>query len=148
MKIGVPTAGDGGLDAAIADHFGRAPVFTIVDTASEAIETVENRGHHQGGSSPPPVTLAEAGAEAVLAGQIGRGAVTRFEDRGIEVYRGASGSVQEAIDAWEAGELERVGPEDVHGHGGGHGHDHGDDHDHDHGDDHDHGHGDDHGHSH
>lgn len=131
MKIGVPTVGDGGVDAAIADHFGRAPVFTVVDTGSDAIETVENRGHHQGGSSPPPVTLAAAGAEVVLAGQIGRGAVTRFEDRGIEVYRGASGTVRDAIAAWEAGDLERVGPGDVHGHGHGeHGHDH------DHGDGH------------
>lgn len=124
MKVGLPTHGEDGENAAIAEHFGRAPVFTILDTETGAVETVENRGEHHGGSGSPPVILAEAGAEVVLVGNIGRKAVTRFEDRGIAVYRGASGTVAEAVAAWEDGTLERVGPEDVHGHGEGHGHDH------------------------
>lgn len=147
MKVGLPTAEQDGLDAAVAAHFGRARLFTIVDTETGTVETVENRGHHHEGSTPPPRTLAEAGAEVVLAGDIGRGAVTRFEDRGIEVYRGCSGTVRESIDEWEAGALERVGPEDVHGHGGAHHHDD-DGHSHDHAPEHSHDHASDRSHDH
>lgn len=140
MRVAIPSEDERGVDSPVDQHFGRAPVYTIVDTDTDAVETVENDSHHFGGSGHPPEIVADAGAEVVVAGGIGRGAVTRFEDRGIPVYRGATGTVAEAIEDWEADALEQVGPEDVHGHGHDHG-DHAHDHNHDHGDQaHDHGH--------
>jgi predicted Fe-Mo cluster-binding NifX family protein len=37
MKICIPTHGDEGLEAAVAGHWGRAPFFTLVDAAVEAL---------------------------------------------------------------------------------------------------------------
>lgn len=148
MRVAIPTEDERGLDSTVDQHFGRAPVYTILDTESDAVETVENDSHHFGGSGHPPEIVADAGVEVVLAGDIGRGAVSRFEDRGIPVFRGATGTVAEAIEDWEAAALEQVGPDDVHGHGHEHGdHTHDHDHSHDPGDHaHDHSHDDAHEH--
>lgn len=135
MRVGFPTAADPDLETTVSQHFGRAPTYTVVDLEAGTLESVENDGHQFGGSRHPPEIVADLGVDVVVAGDIGRGAVTRFEQRGIEVFRGASGTIEECLDQWEADELEAVGPDDVHGHGGGgHGHDHqhGHDHEHDH----------------
>lgn len=126
MRIGLPTGEEPDLESPVAQHFGRAPRYIAVDLDSREFESAPNQGHHFGGDRHPPETLADLGVDVVLAGDIGRGAVTRFEQRGIEVYRGATGTVSESIQQWEAGDLEQVGPEDVHGHG------HGDEDHHDH----------------
>ncbi|MFW6458986.1 MAG: NifB/NifX family molybdenum-iron cluster-binding protein, partial [Halodesulfurarchaeum sp.] len=134
MRIALPTDEDGGTGTLVSGHFGRTGGFTIVDTETDEAEFVSHAGGHGPNASPPPVTVTEAGADAVIAGDIGRGAVSRLREADITVYRGAKGTVAEALERWRAGELTEVGPEDVHGH----------DHDHEHG----HGHGDGHGHDH
>ncbi|APE96170.1 NifB/NifX family molybdenum-iron cluster-binding protein [Halodesulfurarchaeum formicicum] len=143
MRVALPSTNRDERSAPVATHFGRTAVFTVINTETDEIELLEHEGGHGHDSSPPPVTIANANVDVVIAGDIGRGAVSRLQDAGIEVFRGADGTVDEALTQWEAGELEAVDPGDVHGH------DHGD-HDHDHGDhEHGHGHGDhEHGHGH
>ncbi|MDR5656567.1 NifB/NifX family molybdenum-iron cluster-binding protein [Halodesulfurarchaeum sp. HSR-GB] len=153
MRVALPSTNRDERSAPVATHFGRTAVFTVVDTETEEIEFLEHEGGHGPNSSPPPVTIANADVDVVVAGDIGRGAVSRLQDAGIEVFRGAEGTVEEALAQWEAGELEAVDPGDVHGHDhGDHDHEHGDHehgHGHGHGDhEHEHGHGHDHSHEH
>lgn len=142
MKVAVPTTEDDGQEASVSSHFGRTEGFTLVDTETGTTDFIAHSGGHGPDSNPPPFTVFETDAEAVLAGQIGRGAVSRLREKGITVFHGADGTVSEAITRWEAGELVEVEPEDVHGHGnhdhGPHGDDHGHEHGHEKGD-HDHG---------
>ncbi|MDZ7849477.1 MAG: NifB/NifX family molybdenum-iron cluster-binding protein [Halodesulfurarchaeum sp.] len=142
MHIALPTGENGGKAAPVSEHFGRTAGFTIVDTETDESEFVAHTGGHGPDANPPPVTVADAGVEVVIAGNIGRGAVSRLRSAGATVYRGADGTVSEAIEQWRDGELDEVETADVHGHDHEHGYDH--EHEHDHG----HSHGDGHGHDH
>lgn len=140
MLVALPTSAAGGTGASISMHFGRTEGFTLFDTDTDETEFVAHTGGHGPTGSPPPVTVSEAGADVVIAGNIGRGAVSRLQEAGITVYQGAEGTVEEALAQWRDGALAEVDPSDVHGHGNDH--DHGQGHNHGHGDGHDHSHGD------
>ena len=105
MKLCIPTLGNGGLDDFVSEHFGRAPTFTVVDIVNNEVEIVQNTGEHFGGVGNTPELVAGAGAEIMLCSGLGPRAISMFEQLGIEVYVGASGTVSEAIRAFQAGAL-------------------------------------------
>ena len=106
MKVAIPTMGDQGLKEQVGDHFGRVPTYTIFDTESKDIKVITNTSEHMGGTGLPPELLAKEGVEAMLAGGLGRRAIMLFEELGIMVFVGASGTVQDAIDMWQDGKLQ------------------------------------------
>ncbi|MDO9537930.1 MAG: NifB/NifX family molybdenum-iron cluster-binding protein, partial [Thermoplasmata archaeon] len=53
-----------------------------------------------------PNLIAQHGAETMLCGGLGRKAIQMFEEKGIMVYSGASGTVADAINMWKAGKLQ------------------------------------------
>ncbi|MFT4889323.1 MAG: putative Fe-Mo cluster-binding NifX family protein [Halobacteriales archaeon] len=136
MKLCIPSTADGGLDATVSPHFGRAATYTVYDTEAGSTEVIDNDGKHHGGGRSPPEIIAETGADVVLCGNLGRKAVSRFEDLGIDAFCDASGTVRDAIEAWEADALASASAANAcgggHGDGDGHDHGHGHDHDHDH----------------
>ena len=105
MKIAVPTTDDGGLQATIASHFGQAAYFTIIDSESGEVSPQPNTGEHHGGAVTPAQLIAEAGTNMVLCGGLGSRAVALFAQAGIDVYVGAQGTVQDALDAHRDGRL-------------------------------------------
>lgn len=108
MKVCVPTMGLEGLNDIVAQHFGRAPTYTVVDIEANKIETIPNTGEHMGGTRLPPEFIAEAGAHIMLCSGLGPRAVGMFEEFGIDVFIGASGTVRDAIAAWQNGLLEEA----------------------------------------
>lgn len=136
MHICVPSLEDGQLDAPVSGHFGRAPNYTLIDTETDSLTVIDNDGSHHGGRRSPPNIIAEIDADVLVCGNLGQKAVERFETLDIDVYCGADGIVGDAIDAFEADDLERATPDGSHcsGHSDGHGHGHGDGHGHGHGD--------------
>ena len=106
MKIAVPTTDDRGLAATVAEHFGRSAFYTIVDTDTEEILTESNRGHHFGGAGLPAQTVADAGVDVVLCTGLGRRAVALFSGLDVEVFMGAQGTVQDALNAYKEGRLQ------------------------------------------
>jgi predicted Fe-Mo cluster-binding NifX family protein len=113
MKICVPSSGKGGLDDLVGQHFGRVPTYTVKDTETNEIRTIENKSEHMGGVGLPPELLSQAGVEVMLCGGLGNKAVQQFEQFGIEVYVGAKGTVEETIMAWEAGKLPKATSENA-----------------------------------
>lgn len=105
MKVVLPTADDGGLQATLAEHFGQARFFTVVDSETQEVSTRPNDGQHYGEGQTPAQIMIEAGAEVVLCGGLGRRAVGLFEQAGVQVMVGAIGTVQECLDAHRAGTL-------------------------------------------
>lgn len=105
MKVAIPTLGNNGLDEYVSEHFGRAPTFTVVDLLTNEVKVILNTSAHRGGSGYPPEILANAGVEVMLCRGLGPRAIDMFEQYGIEVYVGASGTVRDAIQAWKAGKL-------------------------------------------
>lgn len=65
-----------------------------------------NPGHKPGFL---PNFLADMGVTVVVAGGMGGGAVTIFEERGVEVVAGASGDARDAVERFLKGELKSTG---------------------------------------
>lgn len=106
-------------DAQVAQHFGHCPSYRVYDVADGTVQTVQevaNPGHDAGF---PPDFVAALGANVVIVGGIGTGAINRFQGHGIEVIAGADGLADAAVREYLAGRLEDAGS-------GCAGHDHGD----------------------
>jgi len=108
MKIALPTMNEDGLEAVISGHFGQAPFFTFVDSDTGDVTCKPAKGQHHGapGQTTPAQIIAAEGANAVICGGLGSRAVDVFGSAGIEVFTGAQGTVQQALDAHRAGQLQ------------------------------------------
>lgn len=104
MKIAVAAMGN-----TVARHFGHCENFIFFDTADGKINaenSVPNPGHRPGFL---PNFLADNGAEVVIAGGMGGGAVDIFNERNVEVIVGATGDARTAVEAYLKGELKSTG---------------------------------------
>lgn len=108
MKIALPTMNQDGLKAAISGHFGQAPFFTFVDSDTGEVTSEPAKGQHQGapGQTTPAQVIAAEGANTVICSGLGPRAVDVLAGSGIEVFTGAQGTVQQALDAHRAGQLQ------------------------------------------
>lgn len=115
MRIAIPTAGNGGLNDLVGQHFGRVPTYTIFDSNTNKVEVLPNQSLHMGGGGYPPEFLAQAGVELMLCAGLGRRAIQMFEQFGIEVYVGASasGTAENAIKAYQNGMLQMATDENA-----------------------------------
>ncbi len=104
MRIAIPAMGTD-----VAMHFGHCENFIFFDVENGTIvkeESVPNPGHRPGFL---PNFLADNGAEVVIAGGMGGGAVDIFNERNVEVVLGARGDARAAVDAWLRGDLKSTG---------------------------------------
>jgi len=108
VKVAIPTMGDGGMDEAICQHFGRAPTFTIVDLDRREIKVLPNVSEHMGGKGLPTETMFAEGVQVMIVGGLGPKAVQAFNQAGIDVFVGAAGTVRDAIDGWKEKMLARA----------------------------------------
>jgi len=115
MKLCIPTLGENGLDNPIGEHFGRVPTYTIVDLETNDVKVIPNTSHHMGGQGQPPEIMAKEGVNVMVCRGLGRRAIALFEELGIDVYIGASGTVKDAIDAFKQGKLQKAGINDACG---------------------------------
>ncbi|MBU1048994.1 NifB/NifX family molybdenum-iron cluster-binding protein [Candidatus Bipolaricaulota bacterium] len=104
-RVCVPTAGPGGLEDAVGEHFGRVPTYTIFDSGTRKVEIVGNTSEHAGGSGLPADILSKLNINVLLCRGAGRRALDIFGNNGIEVCIGVDGTAGEAIYAWKAGTL-------------------------------------------
>lgn len=103
MKIALPTR-----DERIDDHFGHCAYFTVytVNESKEIIEKEEIASPEGCGcKSNIAQILAEKGVTWMLAGNMGEGAVRVLSFSGIQVVRGCSGLVEDALKQWLDGTL-------------------------------------------
>jgi len=101
MKVAISTDGE-----CVSAHFGRCPVFTLVDIQEDGIvkaEEIPNPGHRTGFL---PQFLHEKGVEGIVAGGMGRRAMDLFKQYQIRPILGISGKVEEVISDLLNGTLE------------------------------------------
>ena len=85
MRICIPTMGEGGMNEAICQHFGRAPTFTMIDLDSGDIKVLPNVSEHMGGTGLPTETIFAAGVKVMIVGGLGPKAVAMFIKQNIIV---------------------------------------------------------------
>ncbi len=113
MKIVVSSDNSRKLDSSVSHHFGRCPYFTVVDIEGNEIinvESVENPFFSSHSPGQVPSFIKELNADVMLAGGMGRRAVSIFEDYGIRCSTGATGTVKSSVDSYMAGELPGASP--------------------------------------
>jgi len=120
MKIAITTSGQD-LDAPVDPRFGRARAFIIYDTHSgewSVLDNTQNLNAPQGAGIQSGRAVVNAGVLAVLTGNCGPRAFATLSACKIAVYTGVAGSVREAIEKFEAGQLRAASKASVEGHFG------------------------------
>lgn len=109
MKIAVPATSPR-LDAPADSRFGRCSLFLVVDSDTLDHQVVENTvaGDASGAGIAAATLVADAGAEIVIAGQLGPKAIEALLARNLSLYQGLHGSVRDQIDAYSRGNLHPV----------------------------------------
>jgi len=97
------------LKAPVDRSFGRAAYFLFVDPETHAVEAVDNRPGAHGAGVQAAQTVTEHGARTVITGSVGPNAYRGLSAAGIEVYVGASGTAEEALEAYRSGRLQPAG---------------------------------------
>lgn len=141
MKLCIPVKNDLGLQSELEPHLPHATLLLMFDTATRQHGLVPTDADEQ--------TVVDA----VLCGSINRRLLRGLLDQGVQIFGTEAPTAEQAIAAFERGELEAVSVAAGCGqHGHHHGHDHGGgccgNHKHDHDEAHEccggHAHGDDH----
>jgi predicted Fe-Mo cluster-binding NifX family protein len=124
MNLCIPVMNDLGLESPVCEHFGSAPFFLLVDTATRACRTIENRNqHHAHGMCQPLAALAGEAIDGMVVGGIGMGALNKLGAAGVQVFFAQHPTVGETVDAFLAGTLKPVDPRNACAHHG-QGHEH------------------------
>ena len=123
MKISVTAENNNGLESTVAQHFGHAPFFIMVEVENGEVTTAQGIANpfaeaHQPGQIP--AYIHEQKANVILSGGMGGRAIDFFEQLGIKAVTGATGTVRQALENYLGGKLKEAAPcsESVaHGHG-------------------------------
>jgi predicted Fe-Mo cluster-binding NifX family protein len=119
MRVAVAAKGQE-VSAEVDPRFGRCSYFVLVDTESNAVEVWENGAAAQGSGAgfAAAQSLADHGAEAVVAGNFGPNAFRALSGGGLRVFTAVDMTVEAAAQGAAAGELEELGEASVESHFG------------------------------
>jgi predicted Fe-Mo cluster-binding NifX family protein len=121
-RIVIPVENESGLEARIAEHFGRTPFFAIVDLDEKgkvvSVKTEPNTGEHQGGTGHPHENVLALKPNIIIACGMGPGGLASFQNAGVNVLKTTPTTVQETLALYKAGKLEKLtgGCEHAHHH--------------------------------
>src|SRR3990172_2107556 len=111
-KIAIPVEDKNGLDARIAEHFGRAPFYAIVNLDSnrnvETIEIEENTGEHFGGQGHMHDHLLRLKPNAIVTHGMGPRGLIGFQSAGIAVLKAEGSAVRDIVAAYKDEKLEEL----------------------------------------
>ena len=119
MKIGVSATGRD-LNAMVDQHFGRCSGFLIIDIDTMNFESISNESAMSSGGAgiQAAQTVAKAGVDVVVTGNMGPNAFQTLSAAGIKVFTGADGTIKEAIEKYKKGELKETEAPNVSSHSG------------------------------
>lgn len=123
MKIAVTAENNNGLESTVAQHFGHAPYFMLIEVENgevKAAQSIANPFAEQHQPGQIPGFIKEQNADVMLSGGMGGRAIQFFSEYGIKTATGASGTVRQALENFLGGKLTEAAPCDesvAHGHG-------------------------------
>jgi predicted Fe-Mo cluster-binding NifX family protein/NAD-dependent dihydropyrimidine dehydrogenase PreA subunit len=104
MKIAVTATGPT-LDDSVESRFGRSAYFLLTDAETSTVEPLRNPNLSQRGGAGVQTArlLADKAVSIVLTGKCGPNALQTFGGVGIRVVSGFSGTVRQAVEAYNSG---------------------------------------------
>jgi len=109
-RFAVPVVSPEGLDSKVSEHFARSEYFAILVADDDRVVSVDVVHCAPEDDKKKAGLLADGGVEVVLAGRIGSCMVRVFMDKGIPMFSGAGGTVEQAFKDYKAGKLAEVIP--------------------------------------
>jgi predicted Fe-Mo cluster-binding NifX family protein len=111
-RIVIPSEDQNGLDAYLAEHFGRAPYFTVVDIDDDGnvsnVKPVLNISEHRGGVGVAPHHILALQPNAVIVYDMGMRAIDIFRNARVKVLRANANKVSEVVTAYEENKLHEL----------------------------------------
>ena len=99
MRVCFPIEKDNGLASRVFGHFGSAPMFLLVDTASnQATAISKTDSHHSHGACKPMLALSGQQVDGIVVGNIGAGARVQLRRSGLRVFKARGATVLENIE--------------------------------------------------
>jgi predicted Fe-Mo cluster-binding NifX family protein len=117
MKLAITSQGSD-LSSDIDPRFGRARYFIVLETEDggfSAVDNSDNLNALQGAGIQAGKRVADLGVQAVITGHVGPKAFSALDAAGVGIFTGASGTVADAIEQFQAGKLNRSKGADVVG---------------------------------
>lgn len=118
MKVAISSQGQE-LSSALDPRFGRAAGFMIFDLETQESQFLSNEQNlyaSQGAGIQTAQNVANSGVQAVITGHVGPKAFSALQAGGIPVYLCQAGTVQEALQAYQEGQLQQAEGADKKGH--------------------------------
>ena len=111
-RVIVPTIGQEGLNATLAEHFGRAPYFAVVDLNDEGdvvnVKTAPNVGEHAGGMGYTHDHILGLQPNAIIVYGMGPRGLNTFQSAGVAVLKANANTVGEVIAAYKDDKLQEL----------------------------------------
>lgn len=118
MKIAVTSKGTN-LDSQVDPRFGRAAYILIVDTPGLEVEVLnnsENVNAFKGVGIQAAVMVSNKGVKVLLTGFCGPNAFKTLEAAGVKVAVDVSGTVRDAVKAFNEGKVSFADGANIEGH--------------------------------
>jgi predicted Fe-Mo cluster-binding NifX family protein len=111
-RIVVPTVDESGLNAQLAEHFGRAPCFAVVELDDNgevsSVRTVPNVGEHAGGMGQTHDHILELNPNAIIVYGMGPRGLSGFQNAEVAVLKANANTVREVIAAYRDDRLQEL----------------------------------------
>ena len=111
-RIVVPAASQDGLNAYLAEHFGRAPYFAVVDLNENGeigdVKTVPNVEHYTGRMGQPHDVVLNLQPNAIITYGMGRRGIASFQAVGIAIFKANANRVSDVISAYKENKLQEL----------------------------------------
>ncbi len=111
-RIIVPAASQEGLKANLAEHFGRAPYFAVVDLNDNGeitnVKTVPNVGEHAGGMGYTHDHILGLQPNAIIVYGMGPRGLNTFQNGGVAVLKANAKTVGEVVTAYKEDKLQEL----------------------------------------
>lgn len=108
-RLVMPVINQAGLEAPVAEHFGKAPYFAIVDLDDNKkvlnIKTEMNRSEHAGGVGLPHENLLVLKPDMFIVYGMGPGCLRSLQNMGVTVLKAIGSTVNDVVDAFKDGKL-------------------------------------------
>jgi predicted Fe-Mo cluster-binding NifX family protein len=111
-RVVIPVEDEGGLNAQIAEHFGRAPYFAVVELDDNgnvsSVKTVPNVGEHAGGMGQSHDHIVKLKPNAIIVYGMGPRGLSAFQDAGVAVLRADVNTVTGVVAAYKEDTLQEL----------------------------------------
>jgi len=111
-RVVVPAVDESGMNAQLAEHFGRAPFFAVVELDENGevsdVKTVPNVGEHAGGMGQTHDHILELKPNAIIVYGMGPRGLTGFQSAGVAVLRANANTVREVVAAYKDDKLQEL----------------------------------------